>query len=75
MLSLISAENKHLIDTLDTLKYTDYMNKISAKKIFQIKEEIKKDKLLINKMYPSPKDLEECQALKFIKPWIKKYLQ
>ena len=49
MLSLISAENKHLIDTLDTLKYTDYMNKISAKKIFQIKEEIKKDKLLINK--------------------------
>ena len=49
MLSLISAENKHLIDTLDTLKYTDYMNKISAKKFFQIKEEIKKDKLLINK--------------------------
>ena len=46
---LISAENKHLIDTLDTLKYTDYMNKISSKKIFQIKEEIKKDKLLINK--------------------------
>jgi hypothetical protein len=30
---------------------------------------------IINKIYPSSKNLEECQALKFIKPWIKKYLQ
>ena len=29
MLSMISSSNKNIIDTLDTLKYTNYMNKIS----------------------------------------------
>merc|ERR1712070_1058405 len=38
MISLISSENKHLIDTLDTLKYTDYMHRVSLKKLLQLKE-------------------------------------
>ena len=32
-MSMISPEKKHLIDTLDTLKYTDYMKQISNYKI------------------------------------------
>ena len=36
MMSMISPEKKHLVDTLDTLKYTEYMNQISKYKNFKI---------------------------------------
>ena len=44
MISMISSEKKHLIDSLDTLKYASYMQSISNYKKFQMKEEIIENK-------------------------------
>lgn len=40
MISMVSPEKKHLIDTIDTLKYSEYMNRISNYKCFKIKDNL-----------------------------------